>query len=216
MRIMNVMEEIRKERFMKRITFDIVFAALLILMAIAGPAYPQWEGRATFTGAAVTYGSGTNTRVLTRTFTMHLERITTPDEARQLLSVLEDQGQDGLLRALSNKDLGRFSLGGRVGEPLRAVVVVEHNGMKRIRAVFQRWIGFGELRGGYRSVDYPFSYVEIMINPRTGRGDGTFFPAARIRFRDANRNRPDTVEIEDFGTFPGRLMGVTLRGTRLP
>ncbi len=201
---------------MKRITINIVFAAFLVLGAIAGPAYPQWEGKATFTGTALIYGSGMNTRNVTTTFTMHLERVTAPGEAERLLSVLEDKGQDGLLRAMSNNDLGRFSLGGRLGEPLRAVVVDDHDGMKRIRAVFQRWIGFGELRRGYRSVDYPFSYVEVMIDPRTGQGDGTFFPAARIRFREANNSRPDTVEIEDFGTFPGRLMGVRLRGTQLP
>ncbi len=201
---------------MKRLTIDLIFAAFLLIMAIAGPAYPQWEGRATFTGTALIYGSGLNTRTVTSNFAMHLERITTPDDANRLLSVLEDQGQDGLLRAMSNNDLGRFSLGGRVGEPLRAVVVDDHNGMKRIRAVFQRWIGFGEFRRGYRSIDYPFSYIEIMIDPQTGQGDGTFFPAARVRFREANSTRPDTVEIEDFGTFPGKLMGVKMRGMRLP
>ena len=83
--------------------------------------------------------------------------------------------------------------------------------MARIRAVFRRWIGFGELRRGARSVDYPFGYVEIRIDPRTGRGEGTIIPAARIRFRGE-----DTVEIEDFGTFPGRLMGVQMRGVMIP
>jgi hypothetical protein len=74
----------------------------------------------------------------------------------------------------------------------------------------ERWIGFGELRGGYRSLDYPFSYIEIMIDPRTGKGEGTFIPAAQIRFK--TKNGQSQVEIEDFGTFPGRLMGVTMRG----
>ncbi len=200
---------------MKRITFDVVFAAVLLVVAIAGPAFPQSEGRTTFTGTALIYGSGMNTRTVTRNFTLHVERLTTQNEADRLLKVLDDQGQIGLLRAMDNNDLGRFSLGGRVGEPLRAVIVDDHNGKKRLRAIFQRWIGFGEIRGGYRSVDYPFSYVEIVIDPRTGRGDGTFFPAARIRFKEANRNRPDTVEIEDFGVFPGKLMGVQMRGRRL-
>lgn len=200
---------------MKRITFDLVFAGLLLLFAVAGPAYPQSERRTTFTGTAIIYGAGFSTRTVTRDFTLHVERLTTQNEADRLLSVLDNQGQDGLLRAMSNNDLGRFSLGGRVGEPLRAVIVDDQDGKKRLRAIFQRWIGFGELRGGYRSVDYPFSYVEIVIDPRTGRGDGTFFPAARVRFKRANGNRPDTVEIEDFGTFPGKLMGVTMRGSRL-
>ena len=161
------------------------------------------------------YGSGMNTRVLTSTFTMHINGLTTPGEATRLLTVLEDRGQNGLLDAMSGVDLGRFSLTGRVGEPLRAVIVDDHDGKRRLRAVFQRWIGFGEFRGGYRSTDYPFSYVELVVDPRTGRGDGTFFPAARLRFREARGNRPDTLEIEDFGTFPGKIMGVTMRGVPL-
>jgi hypothetical protein len=50
------------------------------------------------------------------------------------------------------------------------------------------------------------------MDPRTGRGEGTIIPAARIRFRNGRNGGMDTVEIEDFGTFPGRLMGVRMRG----
>jgi len=34
-----------------------------------------------------------------------------------------------------------------------------------------------------------------------------FIPAARIRLRNGN-----TWEVEDFGTFPARLMGLQVRG----
>jgi hypothetical protein len=131
------------------------------------------------------------------------------------LRTLENGGQDALLREIGSIDVGRFSLTGSVGEPLNAVVVDQDNGETRIRAVFRRWIGFGELRRGYRSVDYPFGYVEIRIDPRTGRGEGTIIPAARIRFRNSRNGGGDMVEIEDFGTFPGRLMGVRSRGAPL-
>ncbi len=176
-----------------------------------------WTGqdRTTFTGTAVIYGSGLNTRTLTRTFTMHVKGRTSAADADRYLSILESGGQDSLLDALRNNDLGRFSLGGSVGQRLNAVVVDSVDGKTRIRAVFERWIGFGELRGGYRSVDYPFGYVEIIIDPRTGKGDGTFIPAARIRFKNGKNGADGTVEIEDSGTFPGRLMGVTMRGVKI-
>lgn len=161
------------------------------------------------------YGSGLNTRTLTRTFTMHVKGRTSAADADRYLSILESGGQDSLLDALRNNDLGRFSLGGSVGQRLNAVVVDSVDGKTRIRAVFERWIGFGELRGGYRSVDYPFGYVEIIIDPRTGKGDGTFIPAARIRFKNGKNGADGTVEIEDSGTFPGRLMGVTMRGVKI-
>jgi len=163
----------------------------------------------------VIYGSGMNTRTLTRTFTMHVKGRTSAADADRYLSILESGGQDSLLDAIRKNDLGRFSLGSGLGQRLNAVVVDSVGGKTRIRAVFERWIGFGELRGGYRSVDYPFGYVEIIIDPRTGKGDGTFIPAARIRFKNGKNGADGTVEIEDFGTFPGRLMGVTMRGVKI-
>ncbi|MBK6724724.1 MAG: hypothetical protein IPG58_16095 [Acidobacteria bacterium] len=79
-----------------------------------------------------------------------------------------------------------------------------------VSAVFERWMSFSEIRYGYRSQDYPFSYLEVIIDPKTGKGEGSYFQAARIRARGNN-----TVEIEDFGTFPSRLMRVRLR-VRIP
>ena len=128
---------------------------------------------------------------------------TSQNDISRLLSVLERGGQDALVRELDDGDYGRFSLSGSVGVPLSAVVVDRVGDETRVRAVFKRWIGFGELRRGLRSTDYPFGYVEIRLDPQSGRGDGTFIPAARIRLRGGN-----TVEVEDFGTFPGRLLGV--------
>lgn len=164
----------------------------------------------TFTGTAVIYGSGFNTRTTTRTFTLRLTGQTSSEEANRLVGILQDDGQDGLLKALDKQKVGNFSLGSQVARDVNAAYVTEVDGKTRIRAVFARWLGFGELRGGYRSVDYPFSYIEIFVDPRTGKGEGTFFPAAKIRYRSKNGN--NEIEIEDFGTFPGRLMGVQMRG----
>jgi hypothetical protein len=161
----------------------------------------------TITGTAVIYGSGFNTRTVTRPFTMTINRRTSEAEVAGYLDALQGGGQDALLRAIDKNDFGRFSLSGSVGEPLNAVIIDQDGDDTRIRAVFRRWVGFGELRRGARSVDYPFGYIEVRFDRRTGRGEGTFIPAARIRLRGGN-----TVEVEDFGTFPGRLMGVQMRG----
>lgn len=186
---------------------------LTLVCVIGGTTYAQ-RGT-TFTGTAVIYGSGVSTRTITRSFTLVINRRTSPADATRYLRTLEQGGQDALLREIESNDLGRFSLSGSVGVPLSAVIVDRDEGETRIRAVFRRWIGFGELRRGLRSVDYPFGYVELRIDPRTGNGDGTFIPAARIRFRNARNGGMDTVEIEDFGTYPGRLMGVRMRGERI-
>jgi hypothetical protein len=162
------------------------------------------------TGTAVIYGSGFNTRTITRPFTMIINGRTSPEDVTRQLRTLERGGQDDLLHQIDDYDLGRFSLGSGVGVPVNTIIVENNGDEIRIRAIFARWMGFGELRRGLRSTDYPFSYVDIRINPRTGKGDGTFIPAARIRSRGG-----DTIEVEDFGTFPGRLMGVRVRGSAL-
>ena len=186
-----------------------VISLAMFILTISVTSYAQ-RGT-TFTGTAVIYGSGLSTRTITRPFTMIVNSRSSTADLNRYISALERGGQDTLLREMDDGDLGRFSLSGSVGLPLNAVIVDEDNGETRIRAVFKRWIGFGELRRGLRSVDYPFGYVEIRIDPRTGRGDGTLIPAARIRFRNSN-----TIEVEDFGTFPGRLMGVRMHGGQLP
>jgi hypothetical protein len=181
---------------------------LIIGLGVAISAFGQ--NGSTFTGTALIYGSGFNTRTVTRPFTLIINGRTSADDAKRYLGTLESGGQDALLRQIEGNDLGRFSFNGSVGLPLNAVIVDKDGDDTRIRAVFKRWIGFGELRRGARSVDYPFSYVELRID-RSSKGEGTIIPAAKIRFRGN-----DTIEVEDFGTFPGRLMGVRMRGGRLP
>jgi hypothetical protein len=181
---------------------------LFLILAFAAAAYGQ-RGT-TFTGTALIYGSGFNTRTVTRPFTLIVNGKTSDADAKRYLGTLESGGQDALLRSIEGNDLGRFSFNGSVGLPLNAVLIDKDGSDTRIRAVFKRWIGFGELRRGARSVDYPFSYVELRID-RSGKGEGTIITAAKIRFRGN-----DTIEVEDFGTFPGRLMGVRMRGARLP
>lgn len=188
----------------------LIFLMMVGLLSVA--AFGQ-RGTTTFTGTVVIYGSGFNTRTVTRTFTMRLTGTTSGQEANRFVNILQERGQRGLLDELNDERVGNFALTGQVGRDINAAFVTRVDGRLRIRAVFERWIGFGELRGGYRSVDYPFSYIEMFIDPRTGRGDGTFFPASQIRYR--NRNGEPQVEIEDFGTFPGRIMGVQMRGQLL-
>jgi len=186
----------------------IVVAAIALALATATMA----QERASFTGAVVIYGSGMNTRTTTDTFTMTLNGQTSAAQAQELLSTLQTGGQEDLRRQLRGHEVGRFSIGNHIGLPIEAAVIDRVGDRTRIRAVMERWQGFGELWRAGRSVDYPFSYIELYID-RAGRGEGTFIAAAQIRWR--NNKGQNEVEIEDFGTFPGRLMGVRLRG-RVP
>ena len=191
---------------MKRVSVAAMSLSLLLLAGVSSRA----QERVTFTGTALIYGTGTNTRTITRSFTLRLKGTTSDQDANRAISVLQESGQDALLRGIRNNDLGTFSLGGQPTLTVNAARIDNVDGRQRVRAVMERWMGFGELRGGYRSTDYPFSYIEIIVDPRSGKGEGTFIPAAQIRFK--TKNGQSQVEIEDFGTFPGRLMGVSMRG----
>ena len=195
---------------MKTLKFRTV-GAVLILCVTAVSGWAQ-NGRQTYTGTVVSYGSGFNTRTTTNTFTLIVNGETPESEVGRLVGILQEGGQDRLQEAIRNNDLGNFAVGGRVGRTLNAVVIDEVEGRRRIRALFERWIRFGEIRGGYRSVDYPFGYIELFVDPNTGRGEGTLIEAAQIRWDRDKKSNQYVVEIENFGTFPARLMGVSLRG----
>jgi hypothetical protein len=139
-------------------------------------------------------------------FTLIINRLSTADEVRQLNSMLQSGGQDELMRTLSRMDAGRIQIGTGVGVPANAIIVTEQgDGRTKLTVIYQRNLRFAELRYGARSVDYPFGYAELFVG--RGENEGMLIPAARIRLRDGN-----TWEVEDFGTFPARLMGLRVRG----
>jgi len=188
-----------------------LFTASLILVLIglaAGTAAAQNE---TYTGTIVSYGSRRNTRTTVNSFTLNIRGTTSDADVDKYVSILQEDGQDGLQKAINDNELGRFSVGTRLGRPLNAVRIEEVDGKKRIRAIFERWINFSELRGGHRSLDYPFGYLEIFIDPETGKGEGTLIEAAQIRWKRDKKLDQYVVEIENFGTFPAKLMGVSRR-----
>jgi len=193
---------------MQRVFRQVVVAAALISAVFLVPAAAQRANRTTYTGTAIIYGTGVSTRSITRGFRLDITGVSSASETESFLGTLRDDGQNRLLRDIDDNDLGRFSLDGSVGRQINAVMIEPADGgRQRIRVVFARWIGFGEIRYGARSVDYPYSYVELLVDPRTGRGEGRYFQAARLRARGGN-----TLEIEDFGTFPSRLLSVSRRG----
>jgi hypothetical protein len=195
---------------MKRKTFVVLaIVALLLGIAVFYPGTSTLAQEGGYVGRTIT---GTAYFISGRRpgrsypFTLIINRLTTADEVRQLNSMLQSGGQDELMRTLSRMDAGRIQIGTGVGVPANAIIVSEQgDGRTKLTVLYQRNLRFAELRQGTRSIDYPFGYAELFV----GRGDneGMLIPAARIRLRDGN-----TWEVEDFGTFPARLMGLRVRG----
>jgi len=61
-----------------------------------------------------------------------------------------------------------------------------------------------------------FGVVELFIDERTGKGEGTYGAAAKIKLDYDEKKKQYQVEIENFATFPARLLGVTQRNKRTP
>jgi hypothetical protein len=174
-------------------------------LALAGPAGAQKGGRQTINGTVVFIGGRPVSR--SRPFRLVINDFTSPSDVQALNDALQ-RGEDEMLRALDKLDAGRIAIGNNVGVTANAVIrTPQAEGGTKITVLFRRWVGIFELRHGTRSSDYRFGYAEIFLDDR-GRGEGMFIPAARVRLRDGN-----TWEVEDFGTFPARLLGVRSTGT---
>lgn len=188
-------------------------SALLVMLLVFGSTvfYPRtnvsaqdaFTGR-TITGTAYFIGGRRPSRSLP--FRLIANRLTTPDQVSQLNSALQSGGQDELMKTLSHMNAGRIEIGTGVGVPANVIIRTDDGeGRSKLVVLYQRELGFGELRYGTRSSDYRFGYAELYVG--RGANEGMLIPAARIRLRDGN-----TWEVEDFGTFPARLMGLQVRG----
>lgn len=186
--------------------------ALLYLAAFAIAAKAQGE---TFTGSIIAYGSRRYVGTRTANFTLTLKGQSSTDDVQRYLTTLQTNGQNALLEGIRNEDLGTLSVGGQLGRTLNVVRERNVDGKRKIYILFERWTEFAELRGGYRSLDYPFGYVELTIDPRTGNGEGKYFAAAKVRMKKNKDSGVYNVEVEDYATFPAKLVQVKSEGKRM-
>ena len=194
----------------KRLLFAAILVSLFSSTAFyrSTNAYVQsdpFAGR-TITGTAYFVGGRRPARSLP--FRLIINRFTTPEEVSQLNSALQSGAQDDLMRSLSRLEAGRIEVGTGVGVRANAIIRTDDGeGRTKLTVLYQRELRFGELRYGARSADYRFGYAELHVG--RGENEGMLIPAARVRLKDSN-----TWEVEDFGTFPARLMGLQVRGGR--
>lgn len=189
----------------------LLFLVILVLVFGTTAFYPAtsatvqddpYIGR-TITGTAYFIGGRRPGRSLP--FRLIINRFSTPDEINQLNTALQS-GEDDLLRTLSRMDVGRIEVGTGVGVPVNAIIRTDDGeGRTKLKVLYERELRFAELRYGARRADYRFGYAELNVG--RGENEGMLIPAARVRLRGGN-----TWEVEDFGTFPARLMGLQVRG----
>ena len=183
----------------------------LFCVALAAPS-PQRAGRQNRAGGRagrevyrgnITYIGGP--RTFTDFFTLTIDSYTPEADVRRLTDLLGREGQDDFWRAIGREKRGSIQVGARLGLDLNAIWVSQTDEGRKISALAERWMGFGELRRGGRSVNYPFTYIELWVE-EDGDVEGSLFPAARVRSRGNN-----TIEVENFGIYPARLTNIQAR-----
>jgi|ERR1051326_151541 hypothetical protein len=144
-----------------------------------------------------------------RPFSLIVNNYTSPSQIAEL-NEARQRGEDELLQALSRMNAGRIQVGTGLGVTANAIIATPWEGGTKITVLYKRNVNFYELRYGTRSSDYRFGYAELFLD-RNGKGEGTFIPAARVSLKNGNQ-----WEVEDFGVFPARLLGLTSSGHVVP
>jgi hypothetical protein len=137
-----------------------------------------------------------------------VERWTTEQEREQLINAMLERGADRLLQVL--KDMpshGFMRVNSSLGWDLRyAWQTGLPDGGRRIVLATDRPITVWEAQRSARTMDYPFTVVELRVN-KDGEGEGKMSVATKIEFDKENK----IMELENYASQPVRLQSVRIR-----
>ncbi len=156
-----------------------------------------------FTAFAVnTSGMG---RAGSATIEVIVDRWTSDAERDKLINVLLDKGEDKLLSALQDAPVvGHIRNVENLGYDLhyaRRGPLPE--GGERVVVITDRPIGFWEASNRPRSIDYPFTVVELHLN-KDGEGEGKLSIATKI----TGDRESKLITLEDYASQPVMLTQV--------
>jgi hypothetical protein len=134
-----------------------------------------------------------------------VERWSTDANRDKLMKVMMDKGPDKLLDVLQDLPrMGYFRAPGQVGIDIHfARRIPQAEGGERVVLVTDRRIGFWEATNQPRSIDYPFTVIELRLN-RDGEGEGKMSLATKIIADKDNK----IVTLENYDTQPVMLNNV--------
>ncbi len=189
---------------MTRRTFGVVAAALAVGWLLVPSIFAQEKSKPEQYSAVwvVTGGVRGGSSV---PIDIRISRFTTDDEIKELANILVEGGPDRLRRAMEKLDVGQLSPPGRVGTPIAVARKRVDGNRTIIRVATARNLSFIELRYSGRSVDYPYTVLELDLDAK-GNGTGTAIGAAKIRF-DKKKNVYE-IESLEHGTEYNKLLNV--------
>jgi hypothetical protein len=175
--------------------------------ALSGAAATQDQASSSgpehFTAFAV--AMGTPGRTGANTVDIQIERWSTDEDRDKLLTALREQGQDKMLSVLQSLPrVGFIRTPESIGYDLHFARKHQMGGSERVIIATDRRIGFWEAANRPRSIDYPFSLIELRIGSN-GKGEGKLSIATKI----TTENDGKTIVLENYQSQPVMLNNVT-------
>jgi hypothetical protein len=189
---------------MRPLSLKSVIAALTMAAALATPALMLSAQNLPekFTAFAINMNSGPKTG----TVDIQIERWSTDAERDTLLAILKEnkdqyKANQALLKALQKMPkTGYIRTSTSLAWDLRfARQNVMEDGVRQIVVGTDRPIGFREARNQPRTMDYPFTVIEMRLN-KENKGEGKLLAGTKI-YIDKNNN----LVLENYGIQPVRL-----------
>ena len=180
-------------------------AAAIALALVSSAVAAQTQGeKEDFTAVAIVnnnVASGAGTVLIS------IDRWSTEAERTSLVGTLREKGPNALLDALQDmRPVGRIRTPDSLGYDLRyAQQTPGEDGGRRIVIATDRPIGFWEATERPRTIDYPFTVIQMEIG-RDGKGKGTLSVATKILAYD------DVIQLENFASAP--VMLTEIRATK--
>ncbi len=177
-------------------------AAAIAVVLLAAPAASGQNEKESFTGFAINM----NGVSATATVDFTIERWSTDAEREQLLAILKEEkdpykANKKLLEVLQNMPkVGYIRTTSSLGWDLRfARQSPLEDGGRRIVLATDRPVGFREARNQGRTMDYPFTIVEVQLD-KNDKGVGKILAGTKI-YIDKNNN----LVLENYGQQPVRF-----------
>ena len=186
------------------ITSSCIALALLIGPARLGQDASNSESES-FTAVAVNMSNVGRTG--TATVDIDIKRWTSDQERDRLTAIFKEQGPEKLLSALAGTPrVGTIRTPDSIAYDLHfARNLPGEDGGRRIVIATDRPIGFWEASSGSRTLDYPFTLIEIHLD-KDGHGTGKLSIATKLTLQD------NVLTIEDYANQPVMLTDVRKRG----
>jgi len=184
----------------------------LIVSAAVAVGSAQTHGvRERYTAFAVNMDSSPVARQGAGTVELVVERWSTDAERDRLMKALVEKGPEKLLDTLQSLPrAGYIRTPHSIGYDLHyARKEPMDEGGERVVIATDRYISFWEATNRPRTIDYPFTVIEMRIN-RDGVGEGKMSLATKI----TPSNDKKQIELENYGTQPVLLQNIKREAVR--